>query len=196
MPHVKSKMKSAEASNSMYILTAQRKGIKDSVLFYLAMFAVFLGGLIIFVCIACAQEWTNYSYIVVFIEVPLLGIAMIACAFKSIRAFSILHALNRIRSESAETVKVECKDVRFITYNPSRRASLITVIVIVGANHKKYIYVLPETQVLGNTKKRRQYIIDKYLFETVDLLCYKGTRMLKHLDVKFFDIRDRYRLNS
>lgn len=193
MPRIKSEMRSAGIAYSMYILTAQKKEIKDSVLYYPGMFAVLVGMLIMWVVIAYTQEWTDFSYVVTFIAVPFLSIAGGVCAFKFIRNFSILRSLNRIRSESAETVKIECKDVRFITHNSSSRLALtlILAIIFVGTNHKKYLYVLPEH--LFYNKKTREHLIDKCLFETVELMCYKGTRMLKYFDVKFFDIRDRYR---
>ena len=116
-----------------------------------------------------------------FLVVPLMSIFIIVCAFKSIRNFSILRALNRIRSESEETVKIECKDVRFITYYHTKIGTLMIAIIFVGTNHKKYLYVLPKC--LGNDRKTRRHVIDKCLFEIMELTCYKGTRMIKNYDI-------------
>lgn len=186
MSRKKSKIQYDDKANPMYILTAQKKELKDAVFPYLEMFAIWLGLLIMCVVITCMIEWTDFSYVYLSIIV-FLSIAMVVCAFKFIRTFSILRALNRIRSESGETVKIECKDVRFITYYFSRVVGILTIaIIFVGTNHKKYVYVLPHYS--GLDKKTRQHIIDKCLFENVELTCYNGTRMIKE-----FDIWDEYK---
>ncbi len=182
----KSKIQYADIAKSMYILTTQKNEIKSMALFYLEKLAFGIGLLIMSMVIAYTQEWTNFSNEVLFVEVPFVSIVIVVCAFKSIRNFAILRTLKRIRSEGEETVKIECKDVRFIAYNSLRYDSFIIAIIFVGTNHKKYLYVLPES--LFNYKKIRQHIIDKCLFETVELTCYKGTRMLK-----LFDIWDGYK---
>ena len=186
MPRIKSEIQFEDKANYVYPYCA-KKELKDTVLLHLGMFAVLFGLLVMHVVIAYTQEWTDFSYVLFSIAVPFLSIAIVVQAFKFIRNFSILRALNRIRSESAETVKIECKDVRFIAYYHSRMVtSLMIAIIFVGTNHKKYLYVLPES--LFNYKKIRQHIIDICLFETVEFTCYKGTKMIKH-----FDIWDRYR---
>lgn len=187
MPRKKFKTQSADKANSMYILTAQKKEIKNYAQCYLVKFTFCIGLFIMCVVIASTQERTSSFDVLIFILVPCVSIYSVVCTFKSIGYFVILRALNRIQSESEETVKIECKDVRFITYNCLKYAySVILIIIFVGTDHKKYLYVLPEH--VGNYKKTRQHMIDKCLYETFEFTCYTGTKMIKH-----FDIWDGYR---
>ena len=188
MPRKKSKTQFADTANSMYILTAQKKEIKDSALYYLEIFVTCFVVLIMCVVIGCTQERTNSYDMLMFVVIPFMSIIIIVCAFRLIRNLTIFRSLNRIRSESEGIVKIECKDVRFIAYHFNGLAwtASIVAIVFIGTNRKKYLYVPLES--LSHDRKTRRHIIDKCLFETVELTCYKGTRMIKH-----FDIWDRYR---
>lgn len=188
MPRKKFEIQSADMSNSMYILTAQKKELKDSVKYYLGIFVTCFVVLIMCVVIGCTQERTNSYDMLMFVVMPFMSIIIIVCAFRLIRNLTIFRSLNRIRSESEGTVKIECKDVRFIAYHFNGLAwtASIVAIVFVGTNRKKYLYVPIES--LSYDKKTRQHVIDKCLFETMELTCYKGTRMIKH-----FDIWDRNR---
>ncbi len=186
MPRTKSEIKSAYTANSMYILAAQKKEMKDSIRYYLEIFVACFVGLIMCVVIGCTQERTDSYDLLMFVVTPFMSIFIIVCAFRLIRNLTILRSLNRIRLGSEETVKIECKDVRFIAYYYSKIGTLMIAIIFVGTNHKKYLYVLPKC--LGNDRKTRRHVIDKCLFETFEFTCYKGTRMIKH-----FDVWERYR---
>lgn len=171
------------ALNSVGSLAARKKVVKRVAMDYLGAAAIFFILVISCLIVALVLDDAPRALLMIYIVLPILSVISVVFVILSILRFCMLRALARIRSEDEEAVNIECKKVRFITYNPTRLNSVIIGIVFVGADRKKYIYVLSDT--IYNSKDKRAEIPT----ERVELMCYKSTRMVRRFSMLGMELR-------
>ncbi|MDE5593522.1 MAG: hypothetical protein K2I75_06285 [Clostridiales bacterium] len=161
-------------------LEVQKNSIKRVTLDYFGVALLFLCLSVIVLVVALVLDDKAHANRILYIALPILSVFTIIFLFLTIKRFMLLHTINRVRYENEETVNIECANVRFISHAIVRGFSEIKVIVFVDLNNKKYVYILPNN--ICNSKDARSNIRLKCKGQSIELVCYKSTRMVKYFN--------------
>ncbi len=168
-------------SNTTNTLAIQKCRVKRIAVDYLGVALLMLLCDIIVLIVALTQDDKDYANRIFYAVIPILSVICAIFLFFSINRFLLLHAFNRARFYNEYTIKIDCKKIRFITYTRVRDITDIIGIKFVDINCQKYVYVLPKEII--DSKNTREEMRQKCVSKTIELICYKGTKMIKGCDV-------------
>ena len=173
--------KSTNKSIITSTLGAQKRTVKRAALDYLGAALLFLLICIVALIVGLTLDDGAHARSILCGALPILSVFFTAFAFFAVKRFLILGTLSRVRTESGETVNVDCQRVRFITHARTRSSFDVIAIILIDTNRQKYIYVLPHS--VDECKSTRADVSDKCVGKTVEAVCYTGTRIIKDCGV-------------
>ncbi len=167
--------------NTSNTLTLQKSRLKRIAADYLgvALLVLFLG--IIVLIVALTQNDKDYANRILYFVIPILSVLCAVFLFFSIKRFLLFRAFKRARFNNEYVIKIECKNIRFITYTRVRDITDVIGIKFVDIKSQKYVYILPKEII--DSKIARKEVRQKCVGKTIELICYKGTKMIKGCEV-------------
>ena len=161
-------------------LAVQKKEVKRAAMDFLTVSILFLLLAIGALIVALTHENRVQANLILCGAFPILTVFCAAFVFFSVRRFLMLRLYKNVRFGSEEAINTDCKKLRFIFHPVGRDLFYLLGVVFIDACNKKYIYILPNR--IYDVKNKRAELRRKCERKQIELLCYEGSRMVKHFD--------------
>lgn len=166
-------------------LAAQKKTVKRIALDFLGAALLLFAMSVIVLTVALTLDDKTHANSILYGALPIVFVLFAVFLFFSVKRFVLFRSFDKIRSKGEEVVTVDCEKLRFITHAVSRSYAVLIGVVFIAANRKKYVYILPDAK--SNDNNTRADMRSKCLGKTLEITCYKGSRLVKYFDFGLCD---------
>ncbi len=167
--------------NTLNTLAVQKQRLKRISVDFLGAASFTLLIDVILLIVALTLNDKVHANRILYFAIPILSVLCAVFSFFSIKRFLLLNALKSARFDSEYTIKINCKNVRFITHPQAKNLAGIIGVIFVDINGQKYVYVLPDELI--DSKIARAEVRQHCEGKTVESICYNDTKLIKSYNV-------------